>query len=413
MAYQFSGADLSYLLSSGGEDALTAAGRLALDDRSLLADLPRVRHRAGEHAGAVVETVRLRRRAVGKLPDSAAGWLFTDEALQQASPWPVALHRAARMLSAGLPIHDLTCSIGTDLAALHQLEPDRPVLGSDLDLVRLRMAAHNTGVPVIRANATTRVSHGCLLYADPARRASGSARRITGLDTIPPVAELDHVHRDEPAVLRLPPGIDYQRLDRPGEVEIVSLDGGARESVLWPLRFQQPGVRRRATVLSSDGTHWQVTDCDSDGGDATRTAGTGRYLMDPDPAVVRAHLVRHWAFRHGLRLVDEHLAYVTGDRVPAGVRAFEVLESAPLHEKTIAGWIRASGTGTLEIKQRGTGIDPDEFRRRFRRALSGATQVAATLVLARVGAGQQAYWCQAVRGPLPAGQDGSPTVSPC
>ena len=62
--------------------------------------------------------------------------------------------------------------------------------------------------------------------------------------------------------------------------------------------------------------------------------------------------------------------------------------------------IRAAGVGTLEIKQRGTGIDPDQFRRRFRKALSGSTSELATLVLARVGSGQMAYWCRAVRGPL-------------
>jgi hypothetical protein len=263
------------------------------------------------------------------------------------------------------------------------------------------MAAHNTGVPVVRADARTSASRGCVLYADPARRASGSSRRITGLDTIPSVAELDDVHRAEPVVLRLPPGIDYDRLQRPGEVEIVSLDGGARESVLWPARFASDGVRRRATVLGSDGSRWQVTDADSDGGDATVAREVGRYLIDPDPAVVRAHLVRHWASRHGLRLVDEHLAYLTGDAVPGDVRAFEVLDQGPVNERTIARWIRNAGVGTLEIKQRGTGVDPDEFRRRFRKALSGSTSRAATLVLARVGSGQVAYWCRAVRGPVP------------
>ena len=400
MAYGFSGSDLHFLLSRDGSDSLGVADLLALTDGTLLADLPRVRAVAGMHAAAVVETIRLRRRALTKLPDRAAEWLFTDEALQQASPWPVALHRARRLLGAGLGVHDITCSIGTDLAALHQLAPDVTVLGSDLDAVRLRMAAHNTGLPVVRADARSRVSRRCVLYADPARRSAGSGRRITGLDTIPSVAELDDVHHQERVVLRLPPGIDYDTLARPGEVEIVSLDGGARESVLWPQRFAVDGIRRRATVLGSDGVHWQITDADGDGGDDTVAGAVGRYLIDPDAAVVRAHLVRHWASRHGLRLLDGHLAYVTGDVVPDGVRAFEVLETGAVNEKTIAGWIRAAGVGTLEIKQRGTGIDPDQFRRRFRKALSGSTSELATLVLARVGSGQMAYWCRAVRGPL-------------
>ena len=83
------------------------------------------------------------------------------------------------------------------------------------------------------ADALTRVSRGLLGYADPARR-DGTGRRITSVSTLPSVAELDAVHADRPPVLRLPPGIDYEALARPGEVEIVSLDGGAREAVLWP-----------------------------------------------------------------------------------------------------------------------------------------------------------------------------------
>ena len=56
---------------------MSDAAPIGLFDRAL-------RRIAGARAAAVAETVRLRRRAVDKLGDAAAGWLFTDEALQQA-----------------------------------------------------------------------------------------------------------------------------------------------------------------------------------------------------------------------------------------------------------------------------------------------------------------------------------------
>ena len=89
---------------------------LALTDATLLRDLTRLRRQLGERAAVVAETVRLRRRAVAKVGPAAANWLFTDEALQQATPAPVAAHRARRL--AGVGVHDLTCSIGADLVAL-------------------------------------------------------------------------------------------------------------------------------------------------------------------------------------------------------------------------------------------------------------------------------------------------------
>ncbi len=139
-------------------------------------------------------------------------------------------------------MHDLTCSIGADLAAMADAAAAgsfRMPLGSDLDPVRALMARHNLavsglgGVVVVVADALTRVSRGLLGYADPARR-DGAGRRITSVSTLPSVTDLDAAHADRPPVLRLPPGIDYDALQRPGEVEIVSLDGGAREAVLWP-----------------------------------------------------------------------------------------------------------------------------------------------------------------------------------
>ena len=390
MAYAFTLDDVRYLGAAAGSDALLAAAALPLTDATLLTDVSRLRRLLGSRAAAVAETVRLRRRAIGKLGAGALGWLFSDEALQQATPAPVAAHRALRL--SGVGVHDLTCSIGADLVALAGVGR---VIGSDLDPVRVLMARHNMlasgpAAGVVVADALTRVSRGLLGYADPARR-DGTGRRITSASTVPSVAELDAAYADRPPVLRLPPGIDYDALNRPGEVEIVSLDGGAREAVLWPAELAT--VARRATVLVSSAGSWQVTSDDPD------DAGIGEHgdvIVDPDAAVVRAHLVRHYAARHGLWLLDPHLAYLTGPRPPPGIRAFQVLDAAPFRERTVADWARRDGVGTLEIKQRGTPVIPDDLRARLRPALRGPRSVAATLVIARIGSQPQAFWCRAV-----------------
>jgi len=398
VAYQFTLDDARFLSGDAGVEALAAADSLALTDATLLGDLTRLRRRLGARAAVVAETVRLRRRAATKVGPAAANWLFTDEALQQSTPTPVAVHRARRL--AGVGVHDLTCSIGADLVALCSGRGPGllPVVGSDLDPVRVLMARHNlvaSGLPsrVFVGDALTRTSRGLLGYADPARR-DGTGRRITSVSTLPSVADLDAVHARRPPVLRLPPGINYDSLRRPGEVEIVSLDGGAREAVLWPVELA--AVERRATVLvSADPTRsWELTSDDPDDADV-RPVMVGDVLVDPDAAVVRAHLVRHYAARQGLSLVDPHLAYLAGLVVPQGVRGFRVLDAAPYRERTVADWARRDGIGTLEIKQRGTPVIPDDLRRRLRPALTGPTTAAATLVVARIGDDAQAFWCRA------------------
>ena len=95
----------------------------------------------------------------------------------------------------------------------------------------------------------------------PIRRAANpTGGGSLSVDTLPSVADLDEVHAQRPPVLRLPPGIDYDALGRPGEVEIVSLDGSAREAVLWPAELATVG--RRATVLLSDAPGYQLSDLD-------------------------------------------------------------------------------------------------------------------------------------------------------
>jgi len=115
VGFAFHAADVAFLRSDTGRAALVEADDLALTEASLLRDLTTLRARMGDRAAAVAETVRLRRRAAAKLAD-ADGWLFSDDALQQATPSAVARHRARRL--AGRAVHDVTCSIGADLAEL-------------------------------------------------------------------------------------------------------------------------------------------------------------------------------------------------------------------------------------------------------------------------------------------------------
>ncbi|TKV60567.1 class I SAM-dependent methyltransferase [Nakamurella flava] len=403
MAYRFTIDDVAWLAGPAGDEALAAAAERPLTDASLLTDLGRLRARLGDaadRAGAVVETVRLRRKATDKLGGWAAGGLFTDEALQQASPVAVARHRARRL--AGVDVHDLTCSIGGDLVVLAG-RGEGTTAGSDLDPVRVAMARHNldqarVDAAVTVADALTVRARGGLPYADPARRDT-RGRRVMGADAVvPSVGDLDAAHAARPPVLRVPPGLDYEALARPGEVELVSLAGSVREAVLWPAELASVTgpVGRRATVLDADGTVRLALTSDDPDDIPVRPAAVGEYLIDPDPAVVRAHLVRGYAARFALRQLDPHLAYLTGPTPPPGVRSFLVLDEAPFTERTVAGWARRDGVGTLEIKQRGTAVVPDDLRRRLRPALRGATRQAATLVLARVGRSVHAYWCRAV-----------------
>lgn len=456
MGYLFSAADIGYLGSADGTAALAEVAELELTAATQLRDVAVVRRVYGERAPALIETVRLRRRAAAKL-SGAQEWLLTDNAVQQATPTLVARHRASRL--AGRDVHDVTCSIGADLAELARVCPR--VVGSDLDPIRLAMARHNlthptpaprttstaiiaypaeisapaahpgaeaadrgsggpgspvrhlggaaAGVPehsapkvqrvvprpapgntlLVRADALVPCTSGTVVVADPGRRADGK-RTHDPAALQPPLPALLSTYAGCDLVVKCAPGMDFDRLGWTGEVEVVSLDGGVREACLWSPELAGTGVRRRATVLTSAGAVTTLTDADPD---EIPERAPGEWIVDPDGAVVRAGLVRHYAARHGLWQLDPRIAYLTGDRVPEGVRGFRILDRCVLREKVLRAELRRRDCGPLEILVRGVDIDPDVLRRRLKPAGSRPH----TLVITRIGTTATVFVCEALR----------------
>lgn len=399
----FSSAELSFLLAdcAAGSPLINDATTYQLTKKSLVQDLSQLRKAHGDHARALVELVQARR--AGKLPED---WLMDSESTQQATPPIVAAWRAEVLKGAGVEAAvDVTCSIGTELHAL--AEAGLRVLGGDLDQQRLRMARFNVPeVPVVRMDALrpafafASAQKSGVVVADPARR--NSSGRIAKLEDLqPPLPELMDCYDN--LVVKCAPGIDYSEFD--GHVEVVSVDGGVKETCLY-----SPGILgrgRRAVVMGASSVKETVS---SDDPETDHVGAAGRYIVDPDGAIVRAGLVRQYAARHGLWQLDSHIAYLTGDELPAGVRGFEVLEEVPLKKARPA--LVGLGAKSVEILVRGVDVDPDELRKKWKlkkgAGSAGATHSGASaadsafsVVVTRVGEGGAAkavaYICRARR----------------
>lgn len=366
---------VSYLRSEAGRHALNQVAGYSLSGATLVNDIAALRRQFGDRTAVLVETVQLRSRAAAKF-DNPSDWLFTDEALQQATAARVAAHRAARL--SGARVHDATCSIGSELAALRDTAAQ--VVGSDIDPVRLAMAANNVdGIDLCRADALQPITHDAVVILDPARR-QGGRRRFDPRAYTPALDAVLETYRDRDTVVKCAPGIDFDELERmgfAGEIEVTSVGGGVREACLWSPGLTASGVRRRASVLDRDE---QITDVEPDD---CPVAPAGRWIIDPDGAVVRAGLVRHYAARHGLWQLDPDIAYLSGAQLPDGVRGFEVLEQLGYHERRLRAALAARSVGAVEILVRGVDVDPDALRARLR--LRGHERVA--VVITRLGTG--------------------------
>jgi len=276
---------------------------------------------------------------------------------------------------------DLGCGLGSD--ALAAARAGISVYAVDADPVTAETAAANVAaaglddlVTVECADATTvRVEDYDAVFADPARRRSGGGRVFDPNAYSPPwdfVAGL--ATRVPRTVLKLAPGIAHELLPPGAEGEWVSVDGDLVEAAFWCGPLAE--VPRRATLLPF--AHGLT----GSGAERAPVGPVGRFLYDPDAAVVRAHLVAEFAAGIGGRLADPDIAYVHTDEpldTPYG-RRLEITDVLPFSLKRLRALLRERGVGRLEIRKRGSALEPDQLRRDLKLAGPNAASLALTRV---------------------------------
>jgi SAM-dependent methyltransferase len=379
-----------------GVVALATAAEVAGGDPLAAASAMRARGVPPELAAAALTQVDLRGRAAGKFGPAAASMFFTRTGLEQATRAVVADRRAARLAAAGVrTLADLGCGLGSD--ALAAARAGIEVYAVEADPETAEMAAANVVaaglgdlVTVECADATSvRVERYDAVFADPARRRAGRGRVFDPKSYSPPwdfvVGLAGRVPR---TVLKLAPGIDHDLLPPGAEGEWVSVDGDLVEAAFWcgPLA----GVPRRSSLLPG-GNGRTENELTGSGVRAAPVGPVGRYLYDPDPAVVRAHLVAEFAAGIDGRIADPAIAYVYTDE-PAGTpfgRRLEITDVLPFSLKRLRTLLRERGVGRLEIRKRGSALEPEQLRRDLR--LSGPN--GASIVLTRVAGAPTVLLC--------------------
>jgi len=377
------------LLSPPGDAALEAACAAYSPAGELsLASSLRKRYDADVVTAAVTQAA-LRQRAAARFGADAARMYFTPDGLEQATRTTVATHRARR-ISATLPaatVVDLGCGVGGDLIAMaraglrvHGVERD-PLTAA---VARANLAALGLAGTVLLGHAeAAELTSYDVVFLDPARRADG--RRVFDIDAYSPPWSFVSEVLIRTACVKVAPGIPHDAVPAGVEAEWVSDAGEVKEAALWSGALSGAAARR-ATLLPSGTT---VTDADAA---APSTGPAGRYLYEPDGAVIRAGLVTAVCAEVRGWLLDPRIAYVTSD-VKVGTplaSAYEVLETLPYKEKVLRSWLRAHDIGTLEIKKRGVDVEPSVLRKR----LGPTGSAAATLVVTRIGRDAVVFACR-------------------
>ncbi|MGY1583514.1 class I SAM-dependent methyltransferase [Streptomyces sp. MN13] len=323
------------------------------------------REHPAELVSAALGQARLRQRAAAKFGAEDAGRMFfTPNGVEQSTRASVAAYRARRMRELGVTsVADLCCGIGGDAIALARA--GIRVLAVDRDPLTAAVARANAEelgladlVEVREADVTEVDTAGYdAVFVDPARR-GGRGRIFDPEAYSPPLSwAVEAAGKARHAALKVAPGIPHEAVPDTAEAEWISDGGDVKEAVLW--FGTAPGLVR-ATLLPGPRTLTGRGLADP----AVRPVG--RFLYEPDGAVIRAHLVAEVAEEVGGGLLDATIAYVTADelRPTPYASAYEITDHLPFNVKKLKALLRERQVGVLTVKKRGSAVEPEELRRK-------------------------------------------------
>jgi SAM-dependent methyltransferase len=314
-------------------------------------------------ATAALELLELREKAKAKFT-RADEMFFTREALEQASSESISRYRAERYRPDSRVL-DLACGIGGDTIGLASR---CFVTAVDNDPVRILMAKRNLEVyglservRFICADVADVPLDADAAFLDPSRRVRG--RRVVHLDEMSPSREFVFrlISEIPDCAIKLSPAMDRAELDSlQGEIEFISENRECKEALVWCGNFKTVNVRAtvlpyKKSIVSRD--HISIA-----------VGSPGKYLYEPDPCVIPAHLVEELAYEIGATKIDQQIAFLSSNELVQTPFAsvYEILESQPFNLKDVKAKLRQMDAGNVVVKKRGVAYDPVQIERRLK-----------------------------------------------
>jgi len=398
--------DYRWLVSSAAEPWLA---RVAADTRELaplVASLRKDLSPARAHLILELTELRARARGSGKFPQGSR-LFFTRKGYEQATSEAVAGYKAERFSAVAEDadfaegLADLGCGIGGDLIAMAVVHG---VVGVERDPVAALFAAANLetlgltqGRALCREMAEGDVTAAAAWHLDPDRRRGERRTSRPALGAPGPAVIRQLLAANGAAAVKLAPAADAAELFASGPLpctesplpllEWISENGECKQQVAWfgCLTEGQDG-RRRATAIQrtpdGSGSVCSVT-ASGDAAAPPIAVAVGSFLFEADAAVRAAGLTPALAAKMGLQMTDAAGAYLTSDHpAPHGLlTVFAVEEVLPLDFKKVRQALRQRKTGTVEVKQRGVGIDANPWQRQLSTRRAGESEKATIIAL--------------------------------
>jgi hypothetical protein len=333
-----------------------------------------------------INLITLQKKAEAKFP-FADKWFWTDKNYQQASSLALAQYHG-KLFKPYSVVADLCCGIGADLLFLSKNKSR--CFAVECDNQVLQMAKYNMNY-FHRENIIYQPITGELfaddceaVYIDPDRRATG--KRQTQLDNISPNFETIKkiVEKYHNVVVKLSPLLDYEdELLSDYCFEFVSHQGELKECLL---KTGQLMNKKQAVLLPQNIIFTEENSAPS------HLTTVQKWLLEPDPAIIRGHLVNDLANELKMSRLDENIALLTSDTEPTEIygRKYLVTDTFNYNLKSLDQYLVSHQIGILDIKTKGFSETVENFRKKL--TFKGKNK--AVMFIVRIGNKHQCIICE-------------------
>ena len=335
-----------------------------------------------------IEARQLLQKKVPSWSANAELWFPPRLSLEQCSSEATALYKAA--LVGGDTFADLTGGLGIDSWYLskgfkhgHYGEL-RPEL---CDLARHNFDVLNADIEVHNESAEDYLGH-CpvldLIYIDPARRDLYGRKTVAVSDCTPDVVQLQDImlEKAKTVMVKLSPMLDLHQalsvLHGVREVHVVAVTNECKELLLLQQRDAVGPVSIHCVNLLTGQEAVEFTKEEEDATPLCLADTIGKYLYEPNAALMKAGCFKVLAQRYGVEKLHKNSNLYTSDHLVANFpgRIFEVEGWAPFNKKV--GQTLLSDVAKASISVRNFPLSVAELRKSFKLADGDSTYLFAT-----------------------------------
>jgi hypothetical protein len=335
---------------------------------------------------AIAEQIDCIRKARKKLPTlSRHNLLYLPVSLEQASGERAAAYKATFL--SGKRAIDLSGGFGIDAIFLsgafqQVVYCERDPLLAELVSLNLRTLGITNveirtgdGLEILESYPD---DHFDQIFVDPARR--DSARRYVGLEACSPdvVSAHDQLLAKAPKVcIKASPALELSAIPEVlpalDAVVVVSVDRECKETLLMldRNRTSGQGITLKAVCLTTREEQAEEITVEANEGDVPAKAvadAPGRYLYEPDPAIIKAKLTAKLASELNLHFLNATVDYLTSyDKIEGFPgRTFVIKEVVPYKPKEFKAFLVERQIRAASIQRRDFPLSPEDLRRTFR-----------------------------------------------